>query len=380
LNGDAAALCAVDSSNHDSVRLAACGCLTPLGDAAGTVAALLRGERALRAVPVLGREGGDPVPLALLADRALDETAPPSWLATIKSRLRPIQEDGWGRPRRPVFVTSSNFGVGCLYAYRRSGDPAFLPYGAIPNCVEWLRRELGWDESVTVYSHACVSAHLGLLQASRLIQAGLADEALVFSFDFLSPFVAGGFHALKILNADFPAPYQVRATGSIGLGDGAAFAVLTRDRGDFAVLAQSLHNEMHHFTANRADGAGFTACLAPVAAAAAGRRLWLKGHGTGTLEAGRLEAEAFARIFPGAPLLGWKGSLGHTLGSCGLVELALAVEAMRTGRTPGTVGSAAPVFADSVALESFANGAYDGLVCASNAFGGAHAAFLLSHA
>jgi hypothetical protein len=380
LNGDAAASCAVESSNHDTVRLAAWGCVTPLGDAADTVAALLRGERALRAVPVLGREGGDPVPLGLLDDRALDETAPPSWLATIKSRLRPVQEDGWGRPRRPVFVTSSNFGVGCLYAYRRSGDPAFLPYGAIPNCVEWLRRELGWGESVAVFSHACVSAHLGLLQASRLIQAGLADEALVFSFDFLSPFVAGGFHALKILNADFPAPYQARATGSIGLGDGAAFAVLTRDRGDFAVLAQSLHNEMHHFTANRADGAGFTACLAPVAAAAAGRRLWLKGHGTGTLEAGRLEADAFARIFPGAPLVGWKGSLGHTLGSCGLVELALAVEAMRAGRTPGTVGSAAPVFADSVALESFASGAYDGVVCASNAFGGAHAAFLLSHA
>jgi 3-oxoacyl-(acyl-carrier-protein) synthase len=225
-----------------------------------------------------------------------------------------------------------------------------------------------------------VSAHLGLLQASRLIHAGLADAALVFSFDFLSPFVTGGFHALKILNTDFPAPYQARATGSIGLGDGAAFAVLTRDRGDFAIVTQNLHNEMHHFTANRADGAGFLTCLAPVAAAAGGRRLWLKGHGTGTLEAGRLEADAFARTFPGAPLVGWKGSLGHTLGSCGLVELALAVEAMRAGRTPGTVGSAAPVFAQSVALESFANGAYDGVVCASNAFGGAHAAFLLSHA
>ena len=351
-----------------------------MGDAGATVAALLRGGRALRAVPVLGREGGDAVPLALLDGRALDETAPPSWLPAVKALLAPVAGAGWGRPERPVFVTSSNFGVGCLYAYRRNGDTAFLPYGALPACVAWLRGELGWGEAVTVFSHACVSAHLGLLQAARVLQAGLADEALVFSFDFLSPFVTGGFHALKILNADFPAPYQARATGSIGLGDGAAFAVLTRDRGDFAIAAQSLHNELYHFTANRPDGAGFTACLAPVAAAAAGRRLWLKGHGTGTLEAGRLEAEMCARIFPGAPLVGWKGSLGHTLGSCGLVEPALAAEAMRAGRTPGTVGSAAPVFTESVALESFANTAYDGVVCASNAFGGAHAALLLSHA
>ena len=364
----------------DSVRLAACGSVTPLGDAATTLAALLRGERALRAVPVLGREGGDAVPLALLNDRALDETAPPSWLAALQTLLAPVAGGGWGRPRRPVFVTSSNFGVGCLYAYRRSGDAAFLPYGALPACVGWLRGEFGWGEAVTVFSHACVSAHLGLLQASRLLRAGLADEALVFSFDFLSPFVAGGFHGLKILNADFPAPYQARATGSIGLGDGAAFAVLTRDRGDFTIAAQSLHNEMHHFTANRPDGAGFIACLTPVAGAAAGRRLWVKGHGTGTLEAGRLEAEACARVFPGAPLVGWKGCLGHTLGSCGLVELALAAQALRAGRTPGTVGSGAPAFTEAVALAPFANTDYDGVVCASNAFGGAHAAFLLSHA
>jgi hypothetical protein len=370
----------MQTTDENFVCLTACGCVTPLGDAGATLDALLRGACALRPVPVLGREGGDAVPLALLGGRALDETAPPSWLGAVKTLLAPVAAAGWGRARRPVFVTSSNFGVGCLYAYRRSGDTAFLAYGALPACIAWLRRELGWGESVTVFSHACVSAHLGLLQASRMLRAGLADEALVFSFDFLSPFVTGGFHALKILNDGFPAPYEARATGSIGLGDGAAFAVLTRDRGDFAIAAQSLHNESYHFTANRPDGAGFAACLSPLAAFASGRRLWIKGHGTGTLEAGRLEAEMCARVFPGAPLVGWKGSLGHTLGSCGLVELALAAEALRSGRTPGTVGSVAPAFTETVAFESFANAAYDGVVCASNAFGGAHAAFLLSHA
>jgi hypothetical protein len=360
--------------------LAACDCLTPFGDAAATHAALLRGERALQPAPVLGREGGDAVPLALLPGRSFDETVPPAWLDRVRALLAQVNDAGWGTPRRPVFVTSSNFGSGSLYAYRRSGDGAHLPYGALVNCVAWLRRELGWGENVTILSHACVSAHLGLLQASRIVAAGLAGEALVFSFDFVSPFVAGGFHALKILNADFPAPYQDRATGSIGLGDGAGYAVLRRDRGDFVLSAQTLHNEMHHFTANQPDGNGFAACLAPLVAAAAGRRLWLKGHGTGTLEAGRMESAAFARVFPGAPLVGWKGSLGHTLGSCGLVELAIAAAALRSGRTPGTVGSAAPAFTAEVALAPFANGAFDGVVCASNAFGGAHAALLLSHA
>ena len=362
------------------VRLEATGCVTAHGDARATHAALLRDEVALRPHAVLGRDGGEAVPLALVPGRAFDESLPPNWLPVLRSLAGPLRDDGWGGPRRPVFVTSSNFGVGSLYAYRRDGDARHLAYGTPHACVDWVAAELGWGGNVTTVSHACVSAHLGLLLATRALAAGLAERALVFSFDFLSPFVAGGFHALKILNAHFPAPYTERPVGAIGLGDGAAFAVLGRERGDFVLSAQALHNEMHHVTANRADGAGFAAALAPIRAALGGRRAWLKGHGTGTLEAGRLECAALTAAFPGAPLVAWKGSLGHTLGSCGLVELALACESVRSGRAPGTVGGAAPAFHPAVAHGSFATGGCDAVVCASNAFGGAHAALLLTHA
>ncbi|MEZ0215619.1 MAG: hypothetical protein ACAH89_00620 [Rariglobus sp.] len=362
-----------------AIHIAASGALTAFGDEASTLAALLAGRSALRLLPVHGSEGGDLVPLALCEGHAYEETVLPSWLPHIRKLAAQIPGDlPWGTARYPVFVTSSNFGVGHLHAFRRRGDPAHLAYGTPFDCVDQLVTALGWGPDVTTLSHACVSAHLGLLQASRVLAAGLADSALVFSFDFISPFVAGGFHALKILNADLPAPYQDRATGAIGLGDGAAFAVLTRDRGDFAIAAQCLHNEMHHFTANQADGAGFSACLANLPDT--GRRLWIKGHGTGTLNAGRLEATALAHRFPGAPLVSWKGALGHTLGSCGLVELALAIGAMRAGRAPGTIGSSSPGFTETVAFNSIDLAGLDGVVCTSNAFGGAHAALLLHHA
>jgi len=361
------------------VRIAACGCVTPFGDAAATHAALLRGESALRPVAVGGRAGGDLVPLALMPGRELDETAPPAWLASVRALQSQVPPGAWGSPGHPVFATGSNFGVGGLYALRRSGDPAFARWGAPPTCTEELRRALGWGPDVSILSHACVSAHLGLLEATRLLEAGLAEEALIFSFDFLSPFVAGGFHALKILNSEFPAPFRERASGAIGLGDGAAFAVLSRHRGNWVLEAQSLYNEMHHFTANRSDGSGFDACLHGLQKAARDRSLWYKGHGTGTMEAGRMELAAAERAFPGAPVTGWKGSLGHTLGSCGLVELALATEALRVGWAAGTVGAGGRM-TGQVATAPFPVTSFDGVVCASNAFGGAHAAFLLRHA
>ena len=372
------------------MRLAACECLTALGNTRDTHAALLRGETALRPVPVLGREGGDPVPLALLPERAgvPDEQAPPAWLAPLRAFLAPVSGPAWGTARRPVCVTSSNFGVGSLYAWRRdtlgtrADAAAHAPHGPVHGSVAMLREACGWGDNITLFSHACVSAHLGLMHAARLLAASTAadiEEVLVVSYDFVSPFVAGGFHSLKILNTDFPAPYMNRATGSIGLGDGAAYAILARDRGDFEIAAQSLHNEMYHPTSNQPDGSGFASVLAPIAraAAAANLRVWFKGHGTGTLDAGRLESAAIAVAFPDAPLTGWKGALGHTLGSCGLVELALTAASMRAGLAPATVGTTAPAFTLNVALAPIDTTRHDAAVCASNAFGGAHAALLV---
>ncbi len=357
--------------------VAACDCLTPFGDATATAAALLAGRRALELSPVLGRDGGDLVPLALTGP--MDETLPPRWLPGVLQLAARIPAAAWGSARTPVIVTSSNFGVGSLYAFTKDHDIRHLAHGTPFATVELLRAELGWGEHVHVFSHACVTAHLGLAHAARLLHAGLADRVLVFSFDFVSQFVAGGFHSLKILNGGFPAPYSRGETGSIGLGDGAAFAVLTRDVTPFRLAAHALHNEMFHFTGNQPDGAGFAVCAAAIASVAGGRRVWVKGHGTGTLETGRLESEVIARQFPGAPLTGWKGSLGHTLGSCGLVELAVAFAALRGGRIPGTVGGTSPSFTDTVALEPFASAEYDGAILTANAFGGAHAAMLLTH-
>jgi len=365
------------TADQFSVGIEACECLTPFGDAGATAAALQAGRRALELRPVLGRDGGDLVPLALVGP--MDETLPPRWVAELCGLARGLPGGEWGSPRLPVVVTSSNFGVGGLYAYTRDHDARHMEHGTPFAAVELLRHTLGWGPQVHVFSHACVTAHLGLAHAARLLRAGMADRVLVFSFDFVSPFVAGGFHSLKILNGTMPAPYAMRETGAIGLGDGAAFAVVSRAAAPFRIEAHAFHNELFHFTGNQPDGAGFAACAAAIAAAAGGRRVWLKGHGTGTLEAGRLESEVFARQFPAAPLVSWKGSLGHTLGSCGLVELAVSLAALRAGRIPGTVGGAAPCFTDTVALAPFAAAGFSAAILCSNAFGGAHAALLLAH-
>lgn len=359
------------------IGIEASDCLTPLGNAVKSCEALLNGSIALKPTPVLGKDGGDRVPLAFSGE--YDESIPARWVTLVDRMAVDIPDHPWGAARYPVFVTSSNFDVGSLYAYRNSGDEGHLRVGSSAKSVGFLKKRYGWGENVVALSHACVTANLGIEMACRHLKGGVCDKALVFTFDYISPFVAGGFHSLKILNEQFPAPFQDRGTGSIGLGDGAGFVVLSHADTPCRILSNFLYNEMYHFTSNDPSGSGFKEAAHWLKKESVALPVWIKGHGTGTLEAGRLEAEAFAQIMPESPLLSWKGGLGHTLGSCGIVEMAIALAAIEGGRAPGTVGCQPPTMTENVGLENFDTSDYEGVAVFSNAFGGAHAGCLIGY-
>ncbi|MFP4202947.1 MAG: hypothetical protein ACLFS4_01280 [Opitutales bacterium] len=359
------------------VGLSGYGCFGPLGDARETARALNEGRVALRLAPVHGEQGGEAAPIALV-DSAMHD-APPRWETHARTVRGRLPGGGWGSPGRPVIVTSSNFGIDQLVAYKTEQDRERLLFAQPHTSAARLAEIFGWTAEPTLISHACVSSSLGLLHACELVENGLAEEALVFSYDFVSPFVSAGFAALKILNSGFPAPFADRSWGAIGLGDAMAWAVVSSKPAPFRLRAAASRNEMFHMTANNPDASGFETVAEAMARVAAGRKLWVKGHGTGTLDAGRMESGAFSRRFPEAPLVSWKGSLGHTLGTCGLFETVIALEAIAGGKVPGTVGSEAPAFSGNVALDSFSPDGCNGFISFSNAFGGAHVAHFIDH-
>ena len=137
---------------------------------------------------------------------------------------------------------------------------------------------------------------------------------------------------------------------------------------------------MYHFTSNDPTASGFQEVAKLIKASTEESKIWIKGHGTGTLDAGRMEATSLQESFPDSPLVSWKGSIGHTLGSCGIVELSIVIEAMKAGRCPGTVGTNKNTMASNVATDSFDISGYRSAALLSNAFGGAHAGCIISHA
>ena len=200
--------------------------LTPLGNASESAEALLRGEVALAPAAVLGEFGGEDVPLALFDP--MEDCFPPRWGPWLDRLLHALPEAPWGDDHHLILFSSSNFGVGQVLGYRKFGRQECVALGTPERSVEWICERYGWGRNFRILSHACVSAQVALHVAAKALEAGAVEKVLVLSFDFLSAFVTGGFHALKILNGAFPAPFAEREAGSIGLGEGVAAAVLTR--------------------------------------------------------------------------------------------------------------------------------------------------------
>ena len=347
-----------------------------MGDEKDTYTGLLNGARSLKLTPVFGASG-DEVPLSTF--ESIEASLPPTWIHKLEDLLSRLPNRKWGQSGYPVVITSSNFGIGHMLAYHQTQQAEHLNFAQAHTSAGAVCRHFGWGKEVSILSHACVSADIGIKFASRLLRFENAKEVLCFSFDFLSPFVSGGFYSLKILNGAFPSPYADQEIGSIGLGDGVGFAVLGLQPSEFAIRNQQTYNEMYHMTSNQPDGSGFRHALTRIRDQIEGRKVWIKGHGTGTRDAGILEAESVQEVFPNSPLVGWKGGIGHTLGSCGLVELTLSMQSLKQGKVPGCVGTTGPTLSPNVKIEAFDGSSFEGAILSSNAFGGAHASYLLTH-
>ncbi len=195
-------------------------------------------------------------------------------------------------------------------------------------------------------STACSSSFKALASAARLIDAGLADAAVVGSADSLCRTTIYGFHSLGLLAPTPTAPFSQHRAG-ITLGEGSAFIVLERETS--ATQAHALAwlaglgsaSDAFHHTSPHPEGLGGQLAMrqalerAQLSPNAIGM---VSAHGTGTKLNDAAEALAIARVFERhVPVTATKSLTGHTLGSAGLTALVLALESLRRQEIPASL-------------------------------------------
>ena len=197
----------------------------------------------------------------------------------------------------------------------------------------YAKERFGLAGPAYVFATACSSSGSAIIKAAQLIRAGIVDAALCGGVDVASDTVLLGFDSLEAVSEQKTNPFSAARSG-ITLGEGAAFFLMTKDKGlanncPVALLGWGESADANHMTAPLADGSGALAAIKEALADAgldASKIDYVNLHGTGTKLNDSMEAkavsEAFEKVLAALPCSSTKPMTGHTLGASSAVELA----------------------------------------------------------
>lgn len=203
------------------------------------------------------------------------------------------------------------------YALQELGDPS-----------RFLSRWLGLDGPAFTLSTACSSSARAMISGRRLIDAGLADIAIVGGADTLSRMPINGFHSLESLSPTRCQPFGRDRCG-ITIGEGAALMILTREPQPIALLGVGESSDAWHMSAPHPEGEGAIRAIQQAlrdAAITPQEVGYINLHGTATPLNDKIESKVVNHLFgEGVPCSSTKHLTGHTLGAAGITEAAISV-------------------------------------------------------
>lgn len=227
--------------------------------------------------------------------------------------------------------------------------PGANPYHSLHTVTAAVAELAGCRGPALTVSTACSSGALALALALRLLRSGRAGRVLAGGVDSLCRLTYFGFHALQLVDADRPKPFD-RRRGGMAVAEGAAFLLLTsgREGRSLAELAGAgLSCDAFHETRPHPEGEGALAAMQD-ALDDAGLQPeaidYISLHGTATVDNDRAEARALHRLLgplvQGPPLASIKGACGHSLAAAGALSAAVGALALQHGFVPANTGFA----------------------------------------
>jgi 3-oxoacyl-[acyl-carrier-protein] synthase II len=246
-------------------------------------------------------------------------------------------------------------------------DPERLHFGPA------LRDAFGADD-VHTFSNACSASLYAAGLGLDLLGLG-HDVVVIGGVDVLTASMFGLLDRVHLQPPDRVRPFDAARRGVL-IGEGAAAAVLTRDRGtpgSVLLRTVALGCDAYHLTAP--DPAGIEQTIRDAHRSAGVRPEEIDcvyAHGTGTLLNDDAEATALSAVFAGSRpgIAAVKSMTGHTSGGSGLFSLAMAARTLTTGRLPGVLHLAEPAeAARGLALSARPRTLDDPRLAQVNAFG-----------
>jgi 3-oxoacyl-[acyl-carrier-protein] synthase-1 len=269
----------------------------------------------------------------------------------LEALLQAAGIDSQARRQTALLVGSSSFDVHVSeQQYQRAlrerpAQAVPMPIIGYGKTAEHWGEQLGLSPHRYAYSTACTSSANALLYGKRLIEQGLVEHALVLGLEPSNTTSALGFYGLGLISdSGTMHPFDDNRDGLI-LGEGCAAALLSAasqtppSERRWQLAGGAIGTDNHSLTAAHSDGKAIAQVIAQALADAgigAEEITAIKAHGTASLKNDEAEAAALNAIFKRQipTMFALKPFIGHTLGACGTLELALCIGALEQGSLP----------------------------------------------
>jgi 3-oxoacyl-[acyl-carrier-protein] synthase-1 len=235
-----------------------------------------------------------------------------------------------------LFIGSTSLDIGCI----KPDSSQAIWLSQTDKIGQLLAEHYALHSLHFTFNTACTSGANALLYATNFIKQGKVDNVIVIGFEFFNQLSLNGFDSLDLISKTSVKPFSATRDGLI-LGEGIGAVLLSKHCTDYSqleVLGGYSSCDDHSLTITEEEGTHIVEVIKQAlqnASIVQNDVDLIKVHGTASIKSDLAECNALNKLFTQLPKsYGFKSLIGHTLGACGVIELALFDHCIRHAYLP----------------------------------------------
>jgi 3-oxoacyl-[acyl-carrier-protein] synthase-1 len=238
-----------------------------------------------------------------------------------------------------------------VYDYKKK--PYSSAKKSIDSFAQEISQELNLNPFTMTVSTACTSSVNAVLEARNLINSDVFKYAIVVGVEIHSKMMSNGFSSMRLLSSDFQRPFDVNRNGLV-LGEAIAAVLVGKDSSTWSVRGGYSNCNSLNITSVSPSGDEYTEVMKQAMEYAEVKPesiTAVKAHATSTPTNDMSEINAISKVFsPSVIFTAMKPYVGHTLGACGVLELAMFMSCIDDGFIPKTLNHSESIISEYVPL------------------------------
>jgi 3-oxoacyl-[acyl-carrier-protein] synthase I len=251
---------------------------------------------------------------------------------------------------------------------------------SIDSYAKKLSKEFGLNDFTMTINTACTSSANAMLEAANLINASLFKHIIVIGVEVFSRIMSKGFNSMQLLSLSSQKPFDENCDGMV-LGEGFGVILLSQENSLWSLEGGANCSNSHNITAASQSGEEFAEVMDMAlknTKVDAKDITVLKAHATSTSSNDTAEINAIAKVYDKDILFTClKPYIGHTLGACGVLELALFMACIDDGFIPKTPPLSNPMMDEYKPIDEHKECNVGTFMCNYFGFGGNNASLII---